>query len=421
LKLLLRFWPLSIAAMGLGAGFWSQSSVPQVLILTGDSDGNLAPCGCTKPMIGGIKRRIQAAKELTVPGHTTLVDNGNLVAGTTRQDEIKAQTIAEILGASGWDAINVGPADARLGIGMLLSLNSLSSGKLISSQMQSSPGVDIRQFTISPPFLIIGVAANTDSIGKPLGQPVQDAEVAIAQGLQQAKDGELTPIMLLQGDHDDAVEFARKFPEIRLIEYRSIGSPPDKPETIGQTALVSPGSEGKYLLRIDYSKGKFSNYSSISLGPQYKDEPNAARLYRGYLSRVSSEHLLEKLPRPDNFEFAGSQTCVACHKAAGKVWSHSLHHEALATLAGRGHDRDPDCLPCHVVGLTSSHGYRSLKLTPGLAGVGCESCHGPGLQHSKTPKLVKLSKVSDNNCVSCHTTNTSPGFSFSAFWKKIRH
>ncbi|MES1227789.1 MAG: multiheme c-type cytochrome [Armatimonadota bacterium] len=93
----------------------------------------------------------------------------------------------------------------------------------------------------------------------------------------------------------------------------------------------------------------------------------------------------------------------------------------MQTLAARGHDRDPECLPCHVVGLTSSKGFQSPKLTPDLVGVGCESCHGPGTAHSASPKLVRIPKVAGSTCGSCHTVNTSPNFSFEKFWKKIKH
>src|SRR5438105_15966351 len=140
----MRLWPLGFAAAGALAGLWSGPASPQIVILSGDTDGNLAPCGCTKPMTGGIKRRVEAAKELSIPGHTTLLDNGNLVAGNSRQDELKAQTAAEILGKAGWDVINVGPSDAKLGLGMLLSLNSLSGGKLLASEIPASPETELR-------------------------------------------------------------------------------------------------------------------------------------------------------------------------------------------------------------------------------------------------------------------------------------
>ncbi|MEA2552314.1 MAG: hypothetical protein QOJ65_490 [Fimbriimonadaceae bacterium] len=415
----MKLLPLALVGIGAAAGFWSGPQPPDVLILTGDIDGNIAPCGCTKPMTGGIKRRIQAAKSLAVPGRTTLLDNGNLVAGTSRQDQIKAQAIAEILGSAGWDAINLGPADAKLGLGMVLSLNSLSGGKFIASQL--GPGKDLRDFAVHPPFFVMGVAANSDALAKSLGEQITAKEKVIAEGIVQAKEAGLAPILLLQGSEDDARKIASQFPALALIQYRSVGNPSQRPTRIGNTLLVAPGSDGKYVLRLEYSKGNFRNYSAVALSPAFKDDATASRMYRTYLSRVSSEHLLEDLPRPLKDSYAGTATCGTCHSKALAVWKTSLHSHALETLERRAHDRDPECLPCHVVGLQSVHGFTSRSATPQLANVGCESCHGAGLDHAKNPILVKLAKVGSTPCGKCHTGNTSPGFDFSTYWKKIKH
>lgn len=418
----MKLWPLAVAALGAGAGFWSGPATPQILILSGDTNGNLAPCGCTKPMTGGIKRRVEAAKELSLPGHTTLLDNGNLVSNTARQDELKAQTAAEILGKGGWNAINLGPEDAKLGLGMILSLNSLSGNKFLASEISSPPeGGDIQQFVVTPPFLVIGVASNPSLVGGPLAQPTATMQATVAEGLHQAGEGHLTPLLLLQGNLEDARILAKQFPSLGLIEYSSAGSPPEQMERAGKTCLVTPGSDGKYILRIEFSDGQFRNYSAVALGPQFGDDPTAARLYRGYLSRVNDEHLLEKMVRTRSDLFDGSNACGKCHAKALIVWKTSLHSHALGTLQGRGHDRDPECLPCHTVGLSSVHGFQSPKLTPDLAAVGCESCHGSGLEHAKNPVRFKLAKVSASTCINCHTSNTSPDFLFSTFWRKIKH
>ena len=411
---------LLFAIAGVAAAAWRPSvDDVQVVMLTGDANGNLAPCGCTKPMVGGIKRRIEAIREMSVPGHTTLLDNGNLVAGIGRQDQIKAETMAEILGAAGYDAINIGPNDARLGAGMLLSVNSLSGQKLVSSQLSDSQ--TISQFVTKPPFLIIAVSDAATSVASYVGGVARSPDEAVQDGVVQAKSVGLTPLLLLQGDRASAVRLASAFPSLALVEYRSQGSPPEKLETVGKTVLVSPGSDAKYILRLSFSGGVFGAYGRYSLGPEFKDDPNAARLYRNYLKRVSDEHLLEQVPRFQTERFSGSDRCGSCHATSAVVWKHSLHSRALATLAGRGHDHDPECLPCHVVGLSSVYGFKSPSATASLSGVGCEGCHGPGAAHSAAPHKVTLPKVPPTTCMQCHTSNTSPDFSFAAFWKKIKH
>ena len=417
----MKIFFLGAAAIGIVASLLPMRSTPQIVILTGDANGNLSPCGCTKPMTGGFKRRITAAKQLSIPGHTTFLDNGSLVSGIGRQDEIKAQTMAQMLAKAGWNAINVSPSDARLGLGLVLSLNSLSDGKLVASNVAPSTESNLAQYVISPPFLVIGVSAHPDLVSQPLGQSVVPLDEAISQGLEQAKAADLTPVLLLQGDHSESELLAKKYPALKLIEYSSIGSPRESAEVAGDTTLVSPGSDGKYLVRLEFNDGKFSNYLPVSLGPQYKDDPEASRLFREYLSRVDQEGLLEKQPRLSTASYSGSKACGTCHAAALISWDHSLHSHALATLAGRGENRDPECLECHVVGVSSDKGFLSPKATPDLAAVGCESCHGPGAAHSASPKTIRLPNVTASTCAICHTTNTSPNFSFETFWPRIKH
>jgi hypothetical protein len=76
---------------------------------------------------------------------------------------------------------------------------------------------------------------------------------------------------------------------------------------------------------------------------------------------------------------------------------------------------------CHVVGLGSQSGFRSLAATPRLKDVGCESCHGPAAAHSQDPAAHKLPPVTAETCRTCHVAEHSPHFDFATFWPKIRH
>lgn len=414
----MRLWPLAIAACGAAMGFWRGPSDVQVLILSGDTNGNLAPCGCTKPMSGGIKRRVRAAKQLSLSGHTTLLDNGNLVAGTGRQDQLKAQTMAEALGAAGWNAINVGPADARLGLGLLLSLHSLSQNKFVSSALRSS---EVNQYVVSGPFMVLALSSSPQQVAAPLGQRTRSVAETLQDLVGQSEQADLAPILLLQGSQEEARSLATQFPALRLVQYRGAGIAPAEPEFVGNTLLVTPGSDGKNILRLEYADGKFRGYSVVNLGPQFEDDPQAARQYKSYLNRVSEERLLENLARTQTVAYAGTQSCGSCHSKTLAQWSHTEHAHALKTLDREGHARDPECLPCHVVGLQSTKGFVSRKETPRLANVGCESCHGSSVAHSKNPWKIHLPKVGESTCQSCHTVNTSPGFNFQTYWARIKH
>ncbi|HLO96965.1 MAG TPA: cytochrome c3 family protein, partial [Fimbriimonas sp.] len=61
------------------------------------------------------------------------------------------------------------------------------------------------------------------------------------------------------------------------------------------------------------------------------------------------------------------------------------------------------------------------KKTPGFEQVGCESCHGGGRAHAKSPFKVDMPKVGEKSCIPCHTPQNSAGFNFTKYWAKIAH
>jgi hypothetical protein len=102
------------------------------------------------------------------------------------------------------------------------------------------------------------------------------------------------------------------------------------------------------------------------------------------------------------------------------VWKTSDHAHALKTLVAEAHDRDPDCVGCHVVGLDRVGGFVGAEKTPHLAHVGCESCHGPAARHVREPQ-TPMPKVGAAGCSSCHDPRNSPRFSFASYWPRIQH
>lgn len=107
-------------------------------------------------------------------------------------------------------------------------------------------------------------------------------------------------------------------------------------------------------------------------------------------------------PAPD---FAGAQTCSLCHKAAHTNWAATAHASALKTLADIGQGTNSFCLPCHTVGYGFSTGFKDATATPGLAGVQCESCHGPSAAHAASPMdpaKRPIVELAAQVCGGCH-------------------
>jgi Cytochrome c554 and c-prime len=228
-------------------------------------------------------------------------------------------------------------------------------------------------------------------------------------------------LVCYDGDQQQAETFARKYPQIRVLVYRSTSDPPAEPEKVGNTLLVTPGFHGKNVVTLTFEDGKLDGYSATSLGPDFKNDPDVSAIYSDYLHRLDSAHLLQELPRFTTALYAGSASCRNCHEKAYETWAGSGHAHAYKDLNAQGHGLDPDCVSCHVVGLSSKSGFKTLSQTPQFANVGCESCHGPGQAHDLNPRKVLMPTVKPSTCVSCHTVENSPGFEYKTFWTKVSH
>lgn len=387
-----------------------------LLVIGGDTRGYLAPCGCSDPMLGGIERRATIIRALAKTAPTVVIENGGLVNGVGRQDEMKAETLAQALGELGSAAINLGPTEAALGRGEVSQLTRLAGGAFTSASIADPDSLGMSSFVERGPFRIAGVVANPPALAGALGQtprPLEDSVNRFVDG------SEANLVLMVQGDRDVAMRIAKAHPKLAVVVYSAGGQPAWS--RVGDTWLVTPGERGKNVVVLELTREGLIRPRAIPLGPAVADDPVVGRFLASYLRRVDREDLLEKLPRTATASYAGSWACQDCHRDAMRTWKHSAHRQALVTLESKGHDHDPDCVSCHVVGLASTKGFRSRATTPQFAGVGCESCHGPLLAHVKNPVAVRPPKIGPQACVSCHNPDNSPHFDYSTYWSKIAH
>ncbi|HEX2485655.1 MAG TPA: multiheme c-type cytochrome [Myxococcota bacterium] len=128
---------------------------------------------------------------------------------------------------------------------------------------------------------------------------------------------------------------------------------------------------------------------------------------------------------PTNAAFVGSAGCRECHAAEHASWSAQPHARALATLAAKERAADAECQRCHTTGFGKPGGFPAggaQASHPDLAGVGCESCHGPGGEHvkpdaAKRGTILALADKCDSCvilqiCGSCHDDANDPGFEY---------
>lgn len=104
------------------------------------------------------------------------------------------------------------------------------------------------------------------------------------------------------------------------------------------------------------------------------------------------------------YEYVGARRCMPCHIKQFRTWGETAMSQAYWSLgpgvkveeklaAGldpeRDYSSDPTCLECHVTGWGEPSGFTTVTETPYLAGVTCESCHGPGSEYFK-PEVMGL-------------------------------
>jgi len=134
--------------------------------------------------------------------------------------------------------------------------------------------------------------------------------------------------------------------------------------------------------------------------------------------------------------YVGTKNCKKCHIKEWKSWSltqmakaHDSLLPGVAVDAKKSAGLDPEvdytkdenCVKCHVTGFGKPGGFVDIESTPDLAGVGCESCHGPGgtyvqdehmslkNKEYKKPDLVAVGlvdKISAAQCTSCHNSES---------------
>lgn len=378
----------------------------QGIVVSGSYSGNLTPCGCVSPMMGGILRKATLLKQMRSP--TDLwVEVGPFLKDTSRQSQLKLDAIAEFAQTTRADAVGLTAAEVSLDPALLRAAQSIAGGRLVQSQL---PDV-VAPWRAAQGWLI-GALSPDPRLGS-AGTRSLPLEQAWTNLVTEAGD---KPVLVLwDGSQDSARSFAEKHPRCNVLVY-----PSPSPEVFksGSTILVGTGERGKYLGRLDLATRRFRG---TALGPEIKDDGAATAIYQRYLSRVDGEHLLSQVPRTTSPAFAGSKACASCHGEVSRQWKSTGHAHALKTLERTGNDQDPDCVGCHVVGLASKGGFTSKIQTPQLADVGCESCHGPARDHARKPRLNRTVADAKAACRSCHNPEHSPAFDFSTYWKRVMH
>jgi len=124
--------------------------------------------------------------------------------------------------------------------------------------------------------------------------------------------------------------------------------------------------------------------------------------------------------------YMGAESCRNCHEKEYRHWQTTVHAGVYKTR--KAETAPSEKLFRYNTGAGSAGGYPE----PGLEGVQCEACHGPGEKHIANPEakcqgyIVALSDecsscVVEQICRRCHSSSDDPKFDFQKELEQVRH
>ncbi len=426
------------------------------IVFTGEENGYLEPCGCSEKEIGGLPRRHALINLLREENQDIIILSlGDIPDKTGRQGEIKMEITLEALGQMGYAAHNIGEKDINMGLDLLGYLSHISNVDFISSNILLS---DSRLLRIKPYIIKEIETGDTTLRAGILGivspQLIEDGyeEIQVSDPVDSLKpllsslEGKTDILILLShADMEDSIKIAAACPEFDLIiSGHNVDMPDLYIKKVNDTYVIPAGEKGKYLGTVTLSPGRTpysylpvknpeyygpdngrleSVVEIISLDERFEDSPEMKILLRAYQQKLKDEELIKQVFKtypPSNLAFTGNDDCALCHNKIFRHWEGTGHASAYETLVKAEHENDPECLGCHTIGLNFYTGFETIESTPGLRGVGCESCHGPGSSHKET-QSKDYGRTDAGVCIICHEGEHSPNFQYEDYWQKIKH
>ncbi len=442
---------------------WPQPEL--VLVFTGEQGGYIEPCGCAglENQKGGLRRRHTFLKQLHARGWPVVaLDNGGIIGRFGREAEIKFDKAVEALRMMGYQAVGFGAEDLKLPTGAVTA--TAANGEAFVS---ANVGLFGFESGFVPRLRVIEAGGLKVGVTSVLGDSLQEqltndevqlmpAEKALAQVLPELKKARCDRLVLLAyAKPEESRALAEKFPEFDVVvTAHGAAEPPHEAQRVGGDGaqFIEVGHKGMYAIVLGLYDDEQApvRYQRVPLDHRFADSPEMDELmvsYQDQLKELGWQGLgLRRVEHPRG-KFAGSDQCADCHQRAFEIWQDTPHALATETLTKAKPPRqfDPECISCHATGwnpqkyLPYTTGYDSLEKTPGLAGNGCENCHGPGAAHiaaemagdeklqEKLRQAMHLSlegadgEAQRRSCLECHDGDNSPDFDFDTYWPKIAH
>lgn len=416
-------WPLFSCG-----GARQAASKPAVLVVSGDTQGWITPCGCTVNQSGGLPRRASFLASAQKDHQVIYADVGGVIDGTSDYHALKAEAIFRGEMEMHLAVQNIGGAELALGPERLRAIEKSAGPPFVSANAAPASGEAVGL----PARMVAAGALRVAFVG--VVSPkfatdqwrVSEPRQAILRAAGAIKGKYDRLIVLAYMDEAELDALARGLPEADAV----IGGPTGQsiaPHRVGTggagTIVGSATRQGKFLLEMPLqgaSTGEIVDLSDVFAGDAQQLQSVAK--FREELAKrdyaASSTGLAPGAGRLA--DFAGTASCAACHATAYDVWQGSRHARAWETLAEKQSQADPSCQICHTTGYAAPHGFQTVAASQAMVNVGCEDCHGPSEAHVKDWH-IKTPFRAASQCITCHDEENSPTFDFDDYWRQIEH
>lgn len=359
----------------------------------------------------------------------------------------RAAFVAEGLGRMGLDALVPGPDDLSMGAKALVAwhLPWLASNVTVtgaSAALGPARIVAVAKLPVGLFGVVFSAQAQQDravAAGFSLSDPV--AAAVLAAGSLREQGARVVIGLIHAQNAADILRIAQAVPGLDLIVVSGLGTLTAEARLAGAVPVVEAGRDGKALmlasLALPAGQAGLASVRVVPLdGERGEDKAMAnqvmrytkargARAEAGLILSVDPRlanatpqkggpKALAARPAPnESWTFGSTGACVLCHQPQTEQWKTTAHAFAAQSLQPSGRSRDPECLPCHSTAFLRPGGTASLATANAfLSDVGCETCHGPSIDHIRaTEKKGKMPRVQPLHCSPCHAGD-SAGDSF---------
>lgn len=384
--------------------------------------------------------------------HQLLVDCGDFGYTTGKAQTLKVEYLLKGMGLLEYDAINLAEKDLQYGREFLERMRDQYDLPFVSANVYQA-GTD-KLFAKSHiikkiggvKFGIFGIM-NTKGISRMVtpktGFEVKDPLTAAKKAVKELRKKCDVVIALAHMSLNGSRDLAKQVQGIDFIISGHGGSHIRQPEKIGETVIMQPGSQGKYLGQLDFVvtgetvsqvRGK-----TVDLSDKIKDEANLAKVIKEYEEALLATYPLQSPKAQTKFSRYSERSCAACHRKQDHQWRTTLHAKAWETLVREKQNHNPECQQCHTTMNGETNGFTSIRETPDLVNVQCSQCHrfnGDNIlthinrrrnaaksSNGKTngQNASDFQPVSEQICLKCHTEDNSPDFNYDSYKTKITH